>query len=107
MEAYRLLYLATGNPADLARAESVADTTLAAFSSRWASEPPEFAASFFCRLLKLAALDGRTDYVAVAQAYANQLWNQRHHSLLEQAAVVQLYAALATAQLPRQHIRPQ
>jgi Glycosyl hydrolase family 76 len=107
MEAYRLLYLATGNPADLARAESIADTTLAVFSSRWSSEPPEFAAIFFRRLLGLAALDGRTNYVAAAQAYANQLWSQRHHSLLEQAAVVQLYAALATAQLPRQHARPQ
>jgi hypothetical protein len=106
MEAYRLLYRATGNPADLARAESVADTTLAAFSSRWSREPPEFAAIFFRRLLNLAALDGRTDYVAAAQAYANQLWSRRHHSLLEQAAVVQLYAALAAVQLPGQH-RPQ
>jgi Glycosyl hydrolase family 76 len=108
MEAYRLLYLATGNPADLARAESVADTTLAAFRGRWSSEPPQFAAIFFRRLLNLAALDGRTDYVAAAQAYANQLWSQRHHSLLQQAAVVQLYAALSMAQQPpRQHARPQ
>jgi hypothetical protein len=107
MEAYRLLYVATGNPADLARAESVADTTLAAFSSRWSSEPPEFAAIFFRRLLNLAALDGRTQYVAAAQAYANQLWRPLHHSLLEQAAVVQVYAALAQVRLPRQHIRTQ
>ena len=105
MEAYRLLYLATGNPADLARAESVADTTLAAFGSRWSSEPPEFAAIFFRRLLGLAALDGRSEYVAAAQAYANQLWSRRRHSLLEQAAVVQVYAALATAHLPGK--RPQ
>jgi predicted alpha-1,6-mannanase (GH76 family) len=102
MEAYRLLYLATGNPADLARAESVADVTLAAFSSRWPSEPPEFAAIFFRRLLSLAALDGRSDYVAAAQAYANQLWKRPRHSLLEQAALVQLYAALAMAQPPAQ-----
>jgi hypothetical protein len=107
MEAYRLLYLATGNPADLARAESIADTTLTAFSSRWSSEPPEFAAIFFCRLLNLAALDGRTDYLAAAQRYANQLWSQRHHTLLEQAAVVQLDAVLATTQPPRQHARSQ
>jgi hypothetical protein len=107
MEAYRLLYLATGDQADLARAESIADATLATFDGRWLSEPPEFAAVFFRRLLNLAALDGRTPYVATAQAYANQLWSQRHHSLLEQAAVVQLYAALATAQLPSQHDRPQ
>jgi hypothetical protein len=107
IEAYRLLYLATGNPADLARAESVADTTLAALRSRWSSEPPEFAAIFFRRLLSLAAVDGRTDYVAAAQAYASRLWKQRHHSLLEQAAVVQLYAALATTKLAGQHARPQ
>jgi predicted alpha-1,6-mannanase (GH76 family) len=105
MEAYRLLYLATGNPADLVRAESIADTTLAAFSSRWSSEPAEFAAIFFRRLLNLATLDGRTNYLAAAQAYANQLWSRRHHSLLQQAAAVQLYAALATTQLPRQDAR--
>jgi hypothetical protein len=98
MEAYRLLYLATGNPADLARAESVADLTLAAFNSRWPTEPPQFAAIFFRRLLGLATLDGRSDYIAAVQAYANQLWSRPRHSLLEQAAVVQLYAALALAQ---------
>lgn len=107
MEAYRLLYLATGNPVDLARAESVADTTLSAFGSRWSSEPPEFAAIFFRRLLNLAALDGRTAYVAAAQKYADQLWSRPHHSLLEQAAVVQLYAALAAARLPGQRDRTQ
>ena len=107
MEAYRLLYLATGNLADLARAESVADTTLAVFNNRWSSEPPEFAVIFFRRLLNLAALAGRTNYVASAQTYANQLWRRPHHSLLEQAAVVQLYAALATTLPPRQHSYPQ
>jgi len=107
MEAYRLLYLATGDPADLARAESVADVTLAAFSSRWPSEPPEFAAIFFRRLLGLAALDGRADYVAAAQAYADQLWRRPRHSLLEQAAVVQLYAALALTGPSAQRRQPQ
>lgn len=98
MEAYRLLYLATGNPVDLARAESIADLTLAAFSSRWQLEPPQFAAIFFRRLLNLAALDGRANYIASAQAYANQLWNRPRHSLLQQAALVQLYATVAQAQ---------
>jgi Glycosyl hydrolase family 76 len=107
MEAYRLLYLATGDPAALTRAESVANTTLAALSGRWSSEPPEFAASFFRRLLSLAALDRHSDYIATAQAYANHLWHQRPHSLLEQAAVVQLYAALASTQLPGKHAPPQ
>jgi hypothetical protein len=111
MEAYRLLYLATGNPADLARAESVADLTLASFSTRWPTEPPQFAAIFFRRLLNLAEVDGRADYVAAAQAYADQLWKQPRQSLLEQAAVVQLYAALAAiqppARSPSQRGRPQ
>lgn len=107
MEAYRLLYLVTGNPADLARAESIADTTLAAFRSRWPTEPPEFAAIFFRRLLDLAALDGRTDYIAAARGYANQLGTRRRHTLLEQAAVVQVNAALATAELSAQHARLQ
>lgn len=107
IEAYRLLYLATGNSADLERAESIADTTLATFAGRWSKEPPEFAAIFFRRLLALAPLADRADYVAAAQTYANQLWRQRHHSLLQQAAVVQLYAALATEQLPNHHARPQ
>lgn len=104
MEAYRLLYLATGNPADLTRAESVADMTLAAFSSRWPREPPEFAAIFFRRLLSLAAIDGRTNYVAAAKAYADQLSKRRRHSLLEQAALVQLYATLA---IPAPPARPE
>jgi len=107
MEAYRLLYLATGNPADLARAESIADLTLAAFGSRWPTEPPEFAAIFFRRLLSLASLDGRTDYVATAQAYANQLRRRPRHSLLQQAALVQLYATLATPQPPTPSAHPQ
>jgi hypothetical protein len=108
MEAYRLLYLATGNPSDLARAESIADTTLATFGSRWASsEPPEFAAIFFCRLLLLAQLDGHTNYVAAAQSYTDGLSTMPRTRLLAQAALVQLYAALAALQPPSQHSRPQ
>jgi hypothetical protein len=98
MEAYRLLYRATGDPTYLARAENIADATLAAFSSRWDSEPPEFAAIFFCRLLSLGTFDHRSDYVAAAQAYADQLWRMPHTRLLEQAAVVRLYGALAVVQ---------
>jgi hypothetical protein len=98
MDAYRLLYLATRDPANLSRAEAIANATLAAFKSRWADEPPEFAAIFFSRLLHLATLDGRSDYVAAAQGYADQLWSRPRARLLEQAAVVQLYAALAIAQ---------
>jgi hypothetical protein len=97
IEAYRLLYRATGDPADLARAESIADSTLAAFRGRWTHEPTAFAAIFFRRLLALAADDGRKGYVAAAQRYADRLWVGPRPQLFAQAAVVQVYAALAAA----------
>jgi hypothetical protein len=96
LDAYRLLYAATGDPADLARAEAIADSTLVAFRGSWSTEPPAFAAIFFRRLLALAKLDRRTGYVAAAQSYADRLWLTRRRQLFAQAAVVQLYAALAT-----------
>jgi uncharacterized protein YyaL (SSP411 family) len=95
IEAYRLLYAATGDRADLARAESIADATLAAFRGRWSREPTAFAAIFFRRLLSLAAVDRRSDYVAAAQGYADRLWTRPRPQLFAQAAVVQVYAALA------------
>jgi predicted alpha-1,6-mannanase (GH76 family) len=104
MEAYRLLYLETGDAADLTRAESIADVTLAAFGQRWSSgEPPIFAAIFFRRLLKLARLTGHRGYVTAAQKYADWLWTARRTGLLNRAALVQVYAALA---LERSHLRP-
>ena len=78
-----------------------------AFSGRWLSEPPEFAAIFFRHLLELAAVDGRPDYVAAAEGYAEDAWNGLRDpqtglfgsastaTLLGQAAFVQLYAHLA------------
>lgn len=96
LAAYRLLYGISGDGAYLRRAESIADRTLATFSSRWSNgEPPEFAAIFFRRLLALADVDHRADYVAAAQAYADRLWTSPRPRLFDQAALVQLYAALA------------
>jgi hypothetical protein len=104
-----LLYRTTRDAGALARAEQLADATLAYFDAhKLAAEPPEFAAIFFRHLLELAAIDGRTDYVAAAQAYADGVWAARaprtnlvrfgHPTrLLEQAALVQVYAALARA----------
>jgi hypothetical protein len=97
LEAYRLLYRATGDRTALAHAESIADATLAAFRGRWKTEPAQFAAIFFRRLLALAAIDGRSDYVGSAQAYADRLWRSPRRQLFQQAAVVQVYAALAAA----------
>lgn len=95
LEAYRLLYRATGNRADLARAEAIADATIATFRGRWSHEPAAFGAIFFRRLLELAAADRRKDYTAAARRYAAHLWAKPRHQLFEQAAVVQMYAALA------------
>jgi hypothetical protein len=95
LEAYRLLYAATGDKTDLARAESIADGTLAVFHGRWSHEPRVFAAIFFRRLLALARVDGRPRYVAAAQTYADRLWRSPRRQLFDQAAVVQMYAALA------------
>lgn len=92
IEAYRLLYAATGDRADVARAESIADGTLGAFRGRWSKEP---AAIFFRRLLALAALDRRNDYVAAAQGYADRVWLRPRRQRFAQSAVVQVYAALA------------
>ncbi len=110
--AYLLLYETTGDASALARAESIADAAVAAFAPRWTTgEPPEFAAIFFRRLLALAAVDGRTRYVAAARAYADWAWKTLRSSktglfatrgsprLLDQAALVQLYAALARPRL--------
>ena len=95
IEAYRLLYRATGSRADLERAEAIADASLARFHGRWSKEPTAFAAIFFRRLLALASVDGRSDYVAAAQHYADRLWKRPRPQLFAQAALVQLYAALA------------
>lgn len=97
IEAYRLLYRATGNRADLTRAEAVADATLSAYRGRWSREPTAFAAIFFGRLLDLAAVDRRQTYVAAAQRYADHLWLRPRRQLFDQAALVQVYAALAAA----------
>jgi hypothetical protein len=101
--AYLLLYETTGDRSALTRAERLADGTLGAFSGRWLSEPPEFAAIFFRHVLELAAADHRTQYVAASQAYADAAWDalrDPHTGLLStgvlgQAAFVQLYAHLA------------
>ena len=104
-----LLYRQTHDADALARAEALADATLAYFAGpKLASEPPEFAAIFFRNLLALAAIDGRSQYIDAAQAYADAAWAQRDARtnlasfgrpvrLLEQAAIVQIYSALATA----------
>jgi len=87
----------------IADAEQLADRALRYYAARWSSEPPEFASIFFVNLLRLAAADGRADYVAAAQRYADAMWATRRNArtglygqrLLDQAALVRLYAELA------------
>jgi hypothetical protein len=107
--SYLLLYRTTGQLSALTRAEAVADAALTDLAPHWQSEPPEFAAIFFRYLLQLAAADGRSDYVTAVRSYADQEWASARDPktglfssngpprLLDQAAFVQLYAALALA----------
>jgi len=108
--AYVELYESAGDPTALARAEQIAGAALAHFQGRWlTAEPPEFAAIFFRNLLALAAVDGRQTYVDAAESYGAAAWVRLRDPrtglfsfhgparLLDQAAAVQLYAALATA----------
>ncbi len=106
-----LLYRLTADKAALARAESLADDSLAYFDrTPGGREPPYFLSIFFRNLLDLSAVDGNSDYRAEVQEYADAAWDAAHDprtglfrfhgsrpvQLLEQAAMVQIYAALAT-----------
>jgi Glycosyl hydrolase family 76 len=100
-----LLYDTTRDRSALAAAEQIADAALDQFDDE--HEPPEFAVVLFRSVLALADVDGRQRYVAAAERYADRAWRQvrdpatglfRHGgraTLLQQAAFVQLYAALA------------
>jgi predicted alpha-1,6-mannanase (GH76 family) len=108
------LYQTTGDASALARAEQLGDAALDFFRDRWDDgEPPEFAAIFFRHLLELAAVDGRRDYVDAARGYADRAWMTARDRrtglfsfsgktrLLDQSALVQLYALLARHPLTR------
>jgi predicted alpha-1,6-mannanase (GH76 family) len=110
LAAYVELYRATGDSAALDEATTIADASLRYFAPRWyAGEPREFAAIFFRDLLKLAAAGGRPDYVDAAAAYGDRMWRTARDArtglfrfsgrttLLDQAGLVQVYAALARA----------
>jgi mannose/cellobiose epimerase-like protein (N-acyl-D-glucosamine 2-epimerase family) len=105
-----LLYRLTGDAQALLRAQAVANASLAYFElTPDGDDPPFFLAIFFRNLLALEGVDGDTRYRSAAQAYADGAWDRvrdvatglfrfRSHrptALLEQAAMVQIYAALA------------
>jgi Glycosyl hydrolase family 76 len=105
-----LLYRLVRDRNALARAEELADASLRYFDEkRLSAEPPFFLAIFFRNLLSLGHVVHDPRYRAAAQAYADGVWTDRRdpqtglvafHAgaparLLEQSALVQIYAALA------------
>jgi Ni/Co efflux regulator RcnB len=109
--AHVLLYRLTGDESALARAEQLADASLAYFDlNPTGREPAAFLAIFFRNAIELAAVDRNGDYRAAAQAYADAAWEHARlprtnvfklggdatPTLLAQAAMVQIYAALTT-----------
>ena len=105
-----LLYRLTGDETALERAEALADASLAYFDRNpGGMEPPFFLAIWFRNLLALESVDGDARYRQALQQYADAVWDrQREQStglfhfhgsrsakLLEQAAMVQIYALLA------------
>lgn len=108
--AYLLLYRYTGDRGSLARAEELGDASLRYYQGfRLRAEPPFFLAIFFRNALALGRVTHDPRYRAAAQAYADSVWTDLRdprtglvafHSgaptrLLEQSALVQLYAELA------------
>ena len=105
-----LLYQATGNGAYLYQARQTAKAALAYFTiGRLLSENPFFPAVYFRNLMYLDAVTHDPPGARLAQSWVDSLWvNQRLTSglfvfgsppssqLLTQAAVVQVYALLAT-----------
>jgi Glycosyl hydrolase family 76 len=108
-----LLYRITGDPAYRARAAATADTSLDVFGPDF-SQPPAYNAVFFRNLLLLEAETGDSRYRAAMQTYADQVWDALRdpttgmfnfaygrnrsiepHRLVDQAAMLQIYALLA------------
>jgi hypothetical protein len=105
-----MLARASGQAFYLERAEKLASTALGYFTSaRLAAEPPPFPAIFFHNLLALEQLDPDPRLRSQMQAYANALWRRvdpatgllrvagRRPQLIEQAALVRVFATLAGA----------
>jgi hypothetical protein len=107
------LHLATGEAGYLEQARDTADAALSWYGERgYQAQPAIFVAIFFRNLLQLSALTGRTAYRSAMRAYADAAWDNAviHDpatdlfrfegaaspcTLLDQAAMVQIYALLA------------
>lgn len=109
LAAFAGLFAATGDDAYRGRAEAVARAALARYApDGFAGEPACFVAIFFRDLAALDAVAPDRGYDRAAQRYADALWAGRRDPatglfpletgetrLLDQAAVVDLYAQLA------------
>ena len=109
-----LLYQVTGNPTYLTRAEQIASATLSHFgNSGLLQQPVAFDAIFFRNLLMLYRVDQRPAYASAIVSYGDSVWNSDRDAstalfrfngststdLLDQAAMTQVYALLATTNI--------
>ena len=106
-----LLYQATGNAAYLYEARQTASAALAYFTpERLGAENPFFVAVYFRNLLYLDSVTHDPPGQAIAQNYVNYAWQNLRLSddvfvagsppsaqLLDQAAIVQIYALLSSS----------
>jgi hypothetical protein len=108
-----MLHRITGRADYLEQAEATAEAALAWYGAReYQGQPAIFVAIFFRNLLQLAALTGSPAYRAALVAYADRAWDNpaindaqtdlfrfegrgTPCTLLDQAAIVQLYALAA------------
>lgn len=102
-----LLYAVTGDPRFLSLARTLAVRAVAHFAD-FRGEPPIFVAIFFRDLRAAGAIGKSSRGRSALQAYADQAWNRdrldpssalftfrRPPTILDQAAMVQIYATLA------------
>jgi uncharacterized protein YyaL (SSP411 family) len=104
-----LLYRVTGDETYLRRAREIAFAALAELAERRDVEPPPFVAILFSNLLLLESASGDRSYRPAMEDYAEHVWETRRDPrsglfvfhpgqparLLEQAAMVRIYAGLA------------
>lgn len=104
-----LLARATADPAYVARAAEIAEAASACCLEADAAQPPVFQSMFFSNLLMLGAETGDARYRRTVQAYADARWRGKRDGatglfheepgrppiLLDQAAMIKIYAMLA------------
>lgn len=107
---YALLYEATGDESYLRKAKAIAEASYTFFveEGRLSTQPAYFNSIYFKNLLLLESVAGGKTYRQAMQDYADTVWNEVRDpatglfafgdgetELLEQSAMVQIYATLA------------